>query len=67
MGVKVKQKNVPYKLPKDMSPEESELLNRLLADNVAASPERKRPRNPVEKRVLNEWEDERSGEKIGEI
>ena len=67
MCVKVKQKKVPYKLPKDMSPEESELLDRLLADKVSASPERKRPRNPVEKRVLKEWEDERGGEKIGEI
>ncbi|MDN6290617.1 MAG: hypothetical protein L0J63_10085 [Tetragenococcus koreensis] len=67
MGVKVKQKKLPYQLPKDMSPEESELLDRLLADKVSASPERKRSRNPVEKRVLKEWEDERGGEKIGEI
>lgn len=50
-----------------MTTAESELLDQLLTNKVSASPKRKRPRNPLEKRTLEQWEKERDGEKIGEI
>lgn len=67
MDVKLKGKKVPYKLPKNMTTAESELLDQLLTNKVSASPKRKHPRNPLEKQTLKQWEKEREGEKIGEI
>jgi len=64
---KLKVDNVVIKVPKGMSEMELLKMKKRLGRDLSASPERKRPRNPVEKRVLKEWEDERGGEKIGEI
>jgi len=64
---KLKVKNKTIKAYKGMSELELLLLKKRLGRDLSANPERKRPRNPVEKRVLKEWEDERGGEKIGEI
>lgn len=38
-----------------------------LAKEFGATPGRKRPRNPQEKAKLLEWQEKRSGKKIGEI
>ena len=64
---KLKVNDQVIKAPKGMSEMELLLIKKRLGRDLSASPERKRPRNPVEKRVLKEWEDERGGKKIGEI
>lgn len=64
---KLKVDNVVIKAPKGMSEMELLKIKKRLGRDLSASPKRKRPRDPVEKRVLKEWEDERGGEKIGEI
>ncbi|WP_368645709.1 hypothetical protein AB4027_01710 [Alkalibacterium putridalgicola] len=64
---KLKVDNVVIKAPKGMSEMELLKIKKRLGRDLSASPKRKRPRDPDEKRVLKEWEDERGGKKIGEI